>query len=150
MLKNFFAMNENDPAVLKAKAGWKPRKRKLPEGWKDQETITVYRAGNEEIDEVPGQVFWTTNKGLAFWMYLNRNLSYVYQAEIDPKDVLSFENWRFRFKVDQYMSVRNVTDITDEADSQEGFVTAMDYEEDFFEFWDEKHFARYGNDENDE
>lgn len=150
MLKNFFAMKENDPNLLKIKAGKARRTRKLPEEWSDKETITIYRAGNEEIGDVPGQLYWTTNKGLAFWMFQNRNLVHVYQAEIAPKDVLSFENWRFRFKVDQYMSVRNVTDITEEALSDAGYELAFDYEEDFFEFWDEKHFARYADDENDE
>lgn len=142
-MKNIFNLKDNDPIVLKATDGKKHRMRKFPEEWDGMDTITVYRAATEEIEDAPRQIVWTTNKGLAFLVFNeSRGPQHVYQAEIDKKDVMAYSNKKYRFEVHQYMSVKNVTDITEEAMSNAGAILYMDYEEDELEWRCKKVFGR--------
>ena len=147
MMKNFFETNEKNPAIQRAKMGKRSSRWKIPEEWSHTDLITVYRAGIEEIEEAGNKVPWTTNKGLAFWMYQNKKEpKYVFQAQIDPQDVLMYTEKKYQFEVHQYQAVRNITDITEEAQSDDGIMLSYDFEEDYFDWWDNIIFEKYSDD----
>ena len=110
-------MPEVRKAVLKCGKYGKPD---LPEELKGQEFITVYRAGRGGADKAKYQLSWTTDKRVAFWFYRlygGKHADHVWQAQIRPKDVIGYMTIRNESEVIQHGKVRNLVDITAEADS---------------------------------
>lgn len=75
------------------------------------DVITVYRSGEEEIEEAPECCSWTLSKDVAdFFMYKyrNRHANYIYKAKLATKDVIAYTNEREEFEVIQFCSVYDI------------------------------------------
>lgn len=90
----------------------------LPEEYRDMEEITVYRAGEEPIDEAEEYLSWTLDEKVAhFFMYEYgaRHANHLYRAHIKPSDVIAYTDDRGEREVIQYLSVYDIEEIeTDE------------------------------------
>ena len=87
----------------------------LPEGYRDADEITVYRAGEEPIEEAPERISWTLSEEKARWFmndYGLRHANHLFRAHIRPSDVIAYDNGREEQEIMQYRSVYNVEDIT--------------------------------------
>ena len=83
----------------------------LPPEYADLDVITVYRAGEEEIEEASERCSWTLSKDVAdFFMYKyrNRHANYLYKAKLATKDVIAYTNEREEFEVIQFCSVYDI------------------------------------------
>lgn len=85
----------------------------LPEECRNLAEITVYRAGEESVDEAKECFSWTLDKGVACFFrdrfpWQERRL---YKAHIKPSDVIAYTDDRGEREVIQYMSVYDVEEI---------------------------------------
>ena len=80
------------PGVRKAVRGLrKYGKPELPEEIATQDTITVYRAGEESIGKAPYRLSWTTDKRVAeFFLndYCRKHASHLFRAKIHTADMI--------------------------------------------------------------
>lgn len=86
----------------------------LPEEYRDQDQITVYRAGEEPLDQAAGRISWTLDLDRARWFrdeYIWKHAKHLYQAHIRPCDVIAYSNDREESEVMQYQSVYDVEEI---------------------------------------
>lgn len=83
----------------------------LPPEYADLDVITVYRAGEEDVEEAIERCSWTLSKDVAdFFMYKykNRHANYLYKAKLATKDVIAYTNDREEFEVIQFGSVYDI------------------------------------------
>lgn len=86
----------------------------LPEEYRDQDQITVYRAGEEPLDQAADRISWTLDLDKARWFrdeYIWKHAKHLYQAHIRPCDVIAYSNDREESEVMQYQSVYDVEEI---------------------------------------
>ena len=86
----------------------------LPEEYRDQDQITVYRAGEEPLYQAAGRISWTLDLDRARWFrdeYIWKHAKHLYQAHIRPCDVIAYSNDREESEVMQYQSVYDVEEI---------------------------------------
>lgn len=86
----------------------------LPEEYRQLDSITVYRAGDEPIEEAARRISWTLDFDRACWFlseYNGRHAQHLYQADLNTSDVIAYTNERSEAEVLQYMSVYNVMEI---------------------------------------
>lgn len=104
------------PAVRKAVRGAaKYGKATLPAELKTQDTITVYRAGEEDITKCKYRLSWTTDRSIAeFFLntYINRHARHLYEAQIRPAEIIAYTDDRKEKEVIQYRKVFNIREIT--------------------------------------
>lgn len=103
---------------------------KLPPELAKQKTITVYRAGEEDIAHAKYRLSWTTDKRVAFWFhnhYWGKHSKHVWQAELTPGDEIAFLTGRNESEVLQYRKVKNIIEITDEAETEQARELALEY-----------------------
>ena len=104
------------PAVRKAVRGAaKYGKATLPAELKTQDTITVYRAGEEDITKCKYRLSWTTDRSIAeFFLntYIHKHASHLYEAQIRPADIIAYTDGRNEKEVIQYRKVFNIREIT--------------------------------------
>ena len=85
----------------------------LPEEYRDVEELTVYRAGEEPIDEAQDFFSWTLDKQVACF-FKDRfpwESRHLYRAKIRPADVIAYTDEREEREVIQYWSVYDVEEI---------------------------------------
>jgi len=90
-------------------------KPKLPEFISSQNTITVFRAGEEPIHKSPYRLSWTTDKRVAeFFLneYVKKHARHLFKANIHTADIIAYTNDREEQEVLQYRKVFNVEEIT--------------------------------------
>lgn len=81
----------------------------LPFQYASQETITVYRAGEEPIKKAQYRISWTLDIEVAKRFYnKNRFATHLYRAVIRPRDVIAYNNNREEEEVMQYRSVSSI------------------------------------------
>lgn len=83
----------------------------LPEEYRKRPYITVYRAGEEDIDETQYKISWTLDIKVAeFFMYTwrSRHANAIYKAKIKPDDVIAFTNERQEQEVMQFRGVYDI------------------------------------------
>lgn len=101
------------PAVRKAvRNALKYGRPTLPEYIRDKDIVTVYRAGEEDIQKAKYRISWTTNKEVAeFFLkeYKNRHANNLYEGKIRTKDIIAFTNSKNEFEVMQYGSVYDIS-----------------------------------------
>lgn len=89
----------------------------LPDELKNQDQISVYRAGEEPITKAKYRISWTTDREKAVWFH-RRNLevfrrpSHVYRAAIRPGDCIAYTDDREEREIMQYRKVFDIKDIT--------------------------------------
>lgn len=86
----------------------------LPEEYRQLGSITVYRAGDEPIEEAARRISWTLDFDIAYWFlheYNGRHAQHLYQAELNTSDVIAYTDERNEAEVLQYMSVYNVMEL---------------------------------------
>lgn len=86
----------------------------LPEEYRQLDSITVYRAGDEPIEEAARRISWTLDFDRAYWFlheYNGRHAQHLYRAELNTSDVIAYTDERNEAEVLQYMSVYNVMEI---------------------------------------
>ena len=86
----------------------------LPEEYRDMEELTVYRAGEEPIDEAAGRISWTLDESVArFFMYeyRARHANHLYRAHIRPSDVIAYTDDRSEREIIQHMGVYDVEEM---------------------------------------
>lgn len=85
----------------------------LPEEYRDLEELTVYRAGEEPIDEAEEYLSWTLDEKVARWFQCRIPSQYrhLYRAHIRPSDVIAYTDDREEREVIQYMGVYDVEEI---------------------------------------
>lgn len=102
----------------------------IPRQYQGKKTITVYRAGEEDIEEAADRISWTTDKRIAFWFYRlydKRHANHVWKAEIRPEDAIWYRT--DEAEILQYQKVQSIKDITKQANSFQAYMLAYDYEE---------------------
>lgn len=90
-------------------------KPELPEEIATQDTITVYRAGEESISKAPYRLSWTTDKRVAeFFLnkYFRKHTKHLYRAKIRTADIIAYTDDREEREVLQYRKVFDIEDIT--------------------------------------
>ncbi len=83
----------------------------LPDDYKSLSELTVYRAGEEPIEEAGERMSWTLDKKMAvffFKEYRNRHATYLYRAKIKPADVIAYTDQREEKEVIQYKGVYDI------------------------------------------
>lgn len=89
----------------------------LPEEYREMEELTVYRAGEEPIDEAPRRISWTLDESVArFFMYeyRARHANHLYRARIKTNDVIAYADERNEREIIQHMSVYDVEEMETE------------------------------------
>lgn len=107
-----------------------PQTPKLPPDLAKQKTVTVYRAGEEDMAHAKYRLSWTTDKRVAYWfhnLYWHKHSGHVWQAELTPGDEIAFLTSRNESEVLQYRKVKNIIDITDEAETEQARELALEY-----------------------
>ena len=87
---------------------------KLPPELEKQEVITIYRAGEEPIDEAPARISWTTSIDTALFFldkYVKRHARYLYQGKIRAADIIAYTDERNEKEIMQFQSVFDITVI---------------------------------------
>lgn len=106
------------PAVRKAvKGAAKYGKADLPADLRDQETITIYRAGEEDIRKCKYRISWTTDLEVAkffFYDYIGRHAAHLYKGQIKTSDIIAYNDERKEKEVMQYRKVFAIEEITDQ------------------------------------
>ena len=85
----------------------------LPKAYREKEYITVYRAGEENLDKAKYRLSWTLDKRVALDFYNNLRYSCdrahnLYKAKIRPCDVIAYTNERKEKEVLQYRKVYDI------------------------------------------
>lgn len=93
--------------------GWNDE---MPECVRNETTFTVYRAGEESIDEATEPISWTLWRDVAEWFaerheHYGQGTQHLYKATISADDVIAFTNERQEFEIIQYQSVREIEEI---------------------------------------
>ena len=93
--------------------GWNDE---MPECVRNETTFTVYRAGEESIDEATESISWTLWRDVAEWFaerheHYGQGTQHLYKATISADDVIAFTNERQEFEIIQYQSVREIEEI---------------------------------------
>lgn len=86
----------------------------LPQEYREQPYIIIYRAGEEDIDETQYKISWTLDIKVAeFFMYTwrSRHANAIYKAKIKPDDVIAFTNERQEQEVMQFRGVYDIERI---------------------------------------
>ena len=85
----------------------------LPEEYRNLAELTVYRAGEEPIDEAEGYFSWTLDESVArfFKDRFPFEKRHLYRAHIKPSDVIAYTDDREEKEVIQYMSVYDVEEM---------------------------------------
>lgn len=88
----------------------------IPAELAGQDTLTVYRGGNEDIEDAPLHLSWTWDKNRAIWFMLRPGFCgdqvHLYEGKIDVKDVTEFTNERQEKEIIQFGKVRDVKELT--------------------------------------
>lgn len=90
----------------------KKGKEELPEEYRSQEWITVYRAGSEMPERAKYKISWSLSKDLLkpfieFKKALGQDVR-VYQGKIRPEDVIAYTDARAEKEILQYRNVKYV------------------------------------------
>lgn len=88
----------------------------MPECVRNETTFTVYRAGEESIDEATESMSWTLWRDVAEWFaerheYYGQGTQHLYKATISADDVIAFTNSRQEFEIIQYQSAKDIEEI---------------------------------------
>lgn len=106
------------PAVRKAVRGArKYGKANLPTELQTQETVVIYRAGEESIQKSKYRISWTTSLETALFFlneYRGKHASHLYRAKIKPADIIAYTDDRNEKEVIQYNKVFDIEDVTNE------------------------------------
>lgn len=116
-VKAYTNHGDSIPAVRKAIQGArKYGKPTLPPELQAQEEITIYRAGEEDIENCKYRISWTTDLERAYFFlntYQNRHANYLYRAKIKTADIIAYTDARNEKEVMQYCKVFCIEDITE-------------------------------------
>ena len=96
-----------------------PEEYRLPEELKKAESITVYRAGEEPIENARYRISWTTSKETAEWFlykWRGRHAQNLYQGTIKPDKVIAYTNDRKESEILQYANVRDIVALPVDAE----------------------------------
>lgn len=89
---------------------------KIPAELAGQDTLTVYRGGNEDIEDAPLHLSWTWDKNRAIWFMLRPGFCgdqvHLYEGKINVNDVTEFTNERQEKEIIQFGKVRDVKELT--------------------------------------
>lgn len=88
----------------------------MPECVRNDTTFTVYRAGEESIDDAAKSMSWTLWRDVAEWFakrheHYGQGTQHLYKATISADDVIAFTNERQEFEIIQYHGVRGIEEI---------------------------------------
>ena len=89
---------------------------KLPAEITNRETITIYRAGEEDITKCKYRISWTTSKEVALFFlneYYHKHASHLYRATIRTADIIAYDNDRNEEEILQYGKVYDIEEITE-------------------------------------
>jgi len=93
-------------------------KPKLPAEIASRETITIYRAGEEDITKCKYRISWTTSKEVALFFlnkYQHKHANHLYRATIRTADIIAYDNEREEEEILQYGKVYDIEEITEGA-----------------------------------
>lgn len=120
-LKREFALScyihhgDNYPSVRRAvRSLQKNGRAELPAAYSDLPEITIYRAGEESIDQTHNRLSWTLDIKVAeFFLneYRSRHAYHLYKGLIKPEKIIAFLTDRNESEVVQYRSVYAVEEI---------------------------------------
>lgn len=100
------------PAVRKAvRSALKYGAPVLPPEIAAQETITIYRAGEEDITKCKYRISWSTDINTALFFlntYGGRHANYLYKGQIKTADIIAYTNERKENEIMQYNKVFNI------------------------------------------
>ena len=90
--------------------------KEMPECVRNETTFTVYRAGEESIDDATECMSWTLWRDVAEWFaerheYYRQGKQHLYKATISADDVIAFTNSRQEFEIIQYRGVKDIEEI---------------------------------------
>lgn len=91
---------------------------KLPAEITNRETITIYRAGEEDITKCKYRISWTTSKEVALFFlnkYQYKHANHLYRATIRTADIIAYDNEREEEEILQYGKVYDIEEITEGA-----------------------------------
>lgn len=107
------------PAVRRAvRTAAKYGKPELPADIAAQETITIYRAGEEPIEKSKCRISWTTDYNVAVFFYseyMHKHANHLYQGTIRTADIIAYCDDRQEKEVMQYRKVYDIKEITPQA-----------------------------------
>lgn len=88
----------------------------MPECVRNDTTFTVYRAGEESIDDAAKSMSWTLWRDVAEWFaerheHYGQGTQHLYKATISTDDVIAFTNARQEFEIIQYRGVKDIEEI---------------------------------------
>lgn len=91
--------------------------KEMPECVRDETIFTVYRAGEENIDDTAESMSWTLWRNVAEWFaerheYYGQGKQHLYKATISADDLIAFTNARQEFEIIQYQGVQKIEEIT--------------------------------------
>lgn len=90
------------------------KNRYLPEWLQTQEKIKVYRAGDEPIEKARCRISWTSSREVAEWvLYVWKPCTkkYLYQGEIETKNIIAYTDALKEEEIMQYRSVKNIISL---------------------------------------
>ena len=95
----------------------------LPPELDGMDTITVYRAGDEDIKKAAYRLSWSTDREKAEWFMVYSGLRkasdmHLYQGEIKREKIIAYVDSREESEIVQYRGVKNIQEI--------GFMTYQD------------------------
>ena len=95
----------------------------LPPELDGMDTITVYRAGDEDIKKAAYRLSWSTDRERAEWFMIYSGLRkasdmHLYQGEIKREKIIAYVDSREESEIVQYRGVKNIQEI--------GFMTYQD------------------------
>ena len=90
--------------------------KEMPECVRNETTFTVYRAGEESINDADESISWTLWRDVAEWFaerheHYGQGTQHLYKATISADDVIAFTNERQEFEIIQYYGVREIEEI---------------------------------------
>ena len=103
------------PIVRKAVRGAaKYGKAELPPELQAQETITVYRAGEEELTKCKYRLSWTADINVALFFlneYQHKHANHLFKGKIKTADIIAYVDDREEKEVIQYRKVFDIVEI---------------------------------------
>lgn len=112
VIKCYTHGGDSIPAVREAvKDALKYGEPNLPEDFDD--VITVYRAGDESIEDTASMISWTTDKEQAIWFirysgFRKKKPMHLYKGTIRRDQIITFCDDRNEKEVIQYGSIKNI------------------------------------------
>jgi RNA-splicing ligase RtcB len=90
--------------------------KEMPECVRNETTFTVFRAGEESIDDAAESMSWTLWRDVAEWFaerheHYGQGTQHLYKATISADDVIAFTNERQEFEIIQYRGVKDIEEI---------------------------------------